>query len=84
MSRPSVLSVEDKFRLVVAVVSGELSVAEAARRSQVSEQSISNWKRQFLDSGKRRPPATVHRGCAVFTSCRSKNFRLSRRELVVC
>jgi transposase len=52
MSRPSVLSVEDKFRLVVAVVSGELSVAEAARRSQVSEQSISNWKRQFLEGGK--------------------------------
>lgn len=45
MPRPSVLSVEDKFRLVVAVVSGELTVAEAARRAQVSEQSISNWKR---------------------------------------
>ena len=52
MPRPSVLSVEDKFRLVVAVVSGELSVAEAARRSQVSEQSIGNWKRQFLEGGK--------------------------------
>ena len=52
MPRPSVLSVEDKFRLVVAVVSGELTVAEAARRAQVSEQSISNWKRQFLEGGK--------------------------------
>jgi len=52
MARPAVLSVEDKFRLVVAVVSGELSVAEAARRSKVSEQSIGNWKRQFLEGGK--------------------------------
>ena len=52
MARPVVVSVEDKFRIVVSVVSGELSVAEAARRSKVSEQSISNWKRQFLEGGK--------------------------------
>lgn len=52
MARPVVLSVEDKFRLVVAVISGELTVAEAARRSKVSEQSIGNWKRQFLGAGK--------------------------------
>jgi transposase len=52
MARPVVLSVEDKFRLVVAVISGELTVAEAARRSKVSEQSIGNWKRQFLEGGK--------------------------------
>ena len=52
MAHPSVVSVEDKFRIVCLVVSGELSVAEAARRSKVSEQSISNWKRQFLEGGK--------------------------------
>ena len=52
MARPAVLSVEDKFRLVIAVVSGEMSVVEAARRSKVSEQSIGNWKRQFLEGGK--------------------------------
>ena len=52
MARPALISVEDKFRIVCSVVSGELSVAEAARRSKVSEQSISNWKRQFLEGGK--------------------------------
>ena len=52
MARPAVISLEDKFRLVVAVISGELTVAEAARRSKVSEQSIGNWKRQFLEAGK--------------------------------
>ncbi len=49
MARPVVLSVEDKFRLVIAVISGELTVAEAARRSKVSEQSVGNLKRQFED-----------------------------------
>jgi transposase len=52
MPRPAVISFEDKFRLVLAVISGEMTVAEAARRSKVSEQSIGNWKRQFLEGGK--------------------------------
>ncbi|MBA3842076.1 MAG: transposase [Actinobacteria bacterium] len=52
MARPVSISVEDKFRLVLSVVSGEMSVAEAARRGKASEQSISNWKRQFLEGGK--------------------------------
>lgn len=52
MARPAVISVEDKFRLVLSVIAGEMSNAEAARRGKVSEQSISNWKRLFLESGK--------------------------------
>ena len=52
MSRPSGFSVEDKFRLVLAVIAGELTSAEAARRGKASEQSISTWKRQFLEGGK--------------------------------
>lgn len=52
MARPSVFSVEDKFRLVLAVISGEMTTAEAARRGKASEQSISTWKRQFLEGGK--------------------------------
>jgi len=52
VARPSVFSVEDKFRLVLAVISGELSSAEAARQGRASEQSISTWKRQFLAGGK--------------------------------
>ena len=52
MSRLSVFSVEDKARLVLAVISGEMSMAEAARRGKASEQSISTWKRQFLEGGK--------------------------------
>jgi transposase len=52
VARLSVFSVEDKFRLVLSVISGEMSTAEAARRGKASEQSISNWKRQFLEGGK--------------------------------
>jgi hypothetical protein len=41
VSRPSVFSVEDKIRVVLAAISGEMTVAEAACRGQASEQSIS-------------------------------------------
>ena len=52
MACPPVFSVEDKFRLVLSVISGEMTIVEAARRGKASEQSISRWKQQFLESGK--------------------------------
>jgi transposase len=52
MGRPPSVPVEDKLRIVVSVLSGEMSIAEAVRRNQVSEQSISRWKLQFLDGGR--------------------------------
>ena len=52
MSRPSVIPVEKKIRIVLSVLQGEFSVAEAGRREKVSEHAIGNWKRQFLEAGK--------------------------------
>jgi len=40
------------FRLILAVISGDMSTGEAARRGKASEQSISTWKRQFLEGGR--------------------------------
>ena len=43
---------EKKTRIVLSVLSGEVSIAEAARREKVSEQSIGRWKLEFLEGGK--------------------------------
>lgn len=51
MARPSVLPVEEKARIVLAVLAGELTVAAAAGQAKVSEQSVGNWKRQFIETG---------------------------------
>ncbi|WP_229686956.1 transposase, partial [Longimycelium tulufanense] len=51
-SRPPVFPAEDKIRIVLSVLSGEMTIAEAARRNKVSEQSVSRWKAQFLDGGR--------------------------------
>jgi transposase len=52
MSRPPAVPAEEKTRIVLSILAGELTVAEAARRAKVSEQSVGTWKRQFLESGK--------------------------------
>jgi transposase len=52
VSRPPLIPAEKKFCIVVALLQGEVSVAEAARREKVSAQAIGNWKRQFLEAGR--------------------------------
>lgn len=52
MGRPPVIATDDKLRLVLSVLSGQMTIGEAARRGKVSEQSVSRWKGQFLAGGK--------------------------------
>src|SRR5215213_1635318 len=52
MARPPVFPAEEKVRIVLSILAGEVTVAEAARRGKVSEQSVGNWKRQLLQSGR--------------------------------
>ena len=52
MVRPPVFPAEEKVRIVLSILAGEMSVVEAARKAKVSEQSVGNWKRQFLESGR--------------------------------
>ncbi len=43
---------DDKLRIVLSVISGEMTTGQAARHGKVSEQSVSRWKQQFLADGK--------------------------------
>jgi transposase len=52
VARPPVFPAEEKVRLVLSILAGEIAVAEAARRAKVSEQSVENWKRQLLEAGR--------------------------------
>ena len=52
MGRPPVIPAEQKTRIVLSVLAGEMTIAEAARREKVSEQSIGRWKADFLEAGK--------------------------------
>jgi len=41
-------SMEDKLRIVLALLRGEITIAEAARREGTSAVSILKWRDQFL------------------------------------
>ncbi|MFD0562587.1 transposase [Kitasatospora saccharophila] len=45
---------EDKLRIVLSILAGHVSMASAARENGLSEQSISNWKKQFIQGGRDR------------------------------
>jgi transposase len=52
MGRPPSIPAEKKTRIVLSVLAGEITIAEAAHRDKVSEQSIGRWKADFLEAGK--------------------------------
>lgn len=52
MGRPPKHSVDFKTRVVLGVLRGEMSMAEAARRHGVSETSIAKWKDAFVRAGR--------------------------------
>ena len=52
MARPPQHPVDVKLKIVLSILAGESSQAEAARRHGISETSIGKWKQQFLDGGR--------------------------------
>lgn len=52
MARPPMHPVDVKLKIVLSVLSGESTQAEAARRHGISETSIGKWKEQFLAGGR--------------------------------
>jgi len=55
-------SVQEKQRIVLSVLRGEASVAEAARRNKCSETSIAKWREQFVQAGLAALEAGAQRG----------------------
>ena len=62
MGRQPAKSVEDKTRIVLAVLRGEITIAAAARREAASEVSISKWRDQFLAGGQQALEAGARHG----------------------
>ena len=62
MARPPMFKVQEKQRIVLSVLRGECSVAEAARRNKCSETSIAKWREQFVQGGVSALEASAARG----------------------
>ena len=57
MGRYPSMPAEKMTRIVLGVIAGEMSVAGAARREEIGEESIGRWKADFLEAGKTAPVA---------------------------
>lgn len=77
MVHPPALPVEDKVRIVLSILAGEMTVAEAARRAKVSEQSVGAWKRQFIENGR----AGLAAGGSARPSSREEQLLAENEEL---
>jgi transposase len=53
-SRRTKIPAEEKMRLVLSVLAGEMTATEAARRCGVSPGLVTKWKHQFLEAGAER------------------------------
>ena len=47
----SQLPVEERMRVVLAVLSGELTIAAAARRHGTTGKTVAEWRDRFLEGG---------------------------------
>ena len=52
MSRPPAVPAEEKIRIVLSILAGEATIAQAARQARVSETSVGKWKQQFLEASR--------------------------------
>lgn len=52
MARAPVMPADAKVLIVLGVLRGEMSAAQAARQHGVSGQTISVWKKQFIEGGR--------------------------------
>ena len=53
-SRRTKIPAEEKTRVVLSILAGELTCAEAARRLGVADVTVTKWKHQFLEAGAER------------------------------
>ncbi|MFE7271141.1 transposase [Streptomyces sp. NPDC057623] len=51
MARPPALPTDKKVEIVLDILSGRTTAAQAARSVGVSGQAISNWKNKFIAAG---------------------------------
>ncbi|MDF1524642.1 MAG: transposase, partial [Trueperaceae bacterium] len=68
---------EEKTRIVLAVLRGEVTIAAAARREGVSETTIAKWRDRFLDGGQ----AAIAAGGRVGGSSREQRLQADIEEL---
>jgi len=80
-SRQSKVSAEDKARIVLSILAGEMTGAEAARRCGVSAVQVTKWKHQFLEAGSARMQEVPSGPAGRAGSPEQRRLKLENQEL---
>ena len=80
MGNPPSKSAEDKVRIVLAVLRGEISIAAAARRECTSGVSISKWRDLFLAGGQQALDVSSSVSPVPVRQVRRRELRQRRRS----
>lgn len=71
-------SAEEKIRIVLDGLRGEVTIAELCRREGIAESLYYSWSKEFLEAGKRRLAGDTARSA---TTNEVKDLRREAREL---
>ena len=71
-------SAEEKIRIVLDGLRGEVSIAELCRREGIAESLYYSWSKEFLEAGKRRLAGDTARSA---TTSEVKDLRRQALEL---
>ena len=71
-------SAEEKIRIVLDGLRGEVSIAELCRREGIAESLYYSWSKEFLEAGKRRLAGDTERSA---TTNEVKDLRREARDL---
>lgn len=54
LGRKAIRTAEEKLSVVLAVLRGEMTQVEVARRLELSQTTVSKWLKQFTEGGRER------------------------------
>ena len=75
-------SAEEKIRIVIEGLRGEISIAELCRREGINANLYYNWSKDFLEAGKRRLAGDMKREATTSEVHYLKNENMELKQLV--
>ncbi len=75
-------SAEEKIRIVIEGLRGEVSIAELCRREGINANLYCNWSKDFLEAGKHRLAGDIKREATTSEVHYLKNENMELKQLV--
>ena len=75
-------SAEEKIRIVIEGLRGEISIAELCRKEGINANLYYNWSKDFMEAGKRRLAGDIKREATTNEVHSLKNENMDLKQLV--